>query len=350
VHICLCKDGDEDCENTSVCIPAEERRKDKILTLRRRLKEKILSFGRENVRRKNRSNGPEIKPTFLKSNQPSTPYKSLSPPNASVPSLSIENLKLIKQRIRQIEMKLDKEDCSCKIRFQPGSINRRLWRRMSGRQGGRKEARRRADSKSKVGLITDKCFNSTLRCELCYHLKKFSLDATTVGDKASEFCKDGKYNLDFKSMSEDCITSDQLAEMYQGFIKVYTVLSIEDPFDHLTSATAIQIVGDDLLVTNRNRIATAIEKKNGKVKMMLIQKSDTHMTTNLSDTKVVLSDLIDPTIIPPPMTPDEEGPSQIFLASAVLTPPADRQSLEAELQVSQGERSCPRQNNQIHPE
>ena len=68
---------------------------------------------------------------------------------------------------------------------------------------------------------------------------------------------------------------------------------------------------------------------------MLIQKSDTHMTTNLSDTKVVLSDLIDPTIIPPPMTPDEEGPSQIFLASAVLTPPADRQSLEAELQVSQ---------------
>ena len=305
VHICLCKDGDEDCENTSVCIPAEERRKDKILTLRRRLKEKILSFGRENVRRKNRSNGPEIKPTFLKSNQPSTPYKSLSPPNASVPSLSIENLKLIKQRIRQIEMKLDKEDCSCKIRFQPGSINRRLWRRMSGRQGGRKEARRRADSKSKVlyhyiimmivndinwaifqginismlsyhelhncqqvGLITDKCFNSTLRCELCYHLKKFSLDATTVGDKASEFCKDGKYDLDFKSMSEDCITSDQLAEMYQGFIKVYTVLSIEDPFDHLTSATAIQIVGDDLLVTNRNGIATAIEKKNGKVKMV----------------------------------------------------------------------------------
>merc|ERR1712107_928861 len=57
--------------------------------------------------------------------------------------------------------------------------------------------------------------------------------------------------------------------MYQGFIKDYPVLSIEDPFDQddwegyakLTSATAIQIVGDDLLVTNPNRISTAIEKK-----------------------------------------------------------------------------------------
>jgi len=150
--------------------------------------------------------------------------------------------------------------------------------------------------------------------ELYHHLKKlinkkYGLDATAVGDEggfapnfqdnrealellveaikvsgyegkifigmdiaASEFCKDGKYDLDFKnpeSKPEDWITSDQLAEMYQGFIKDYPVLSIEDPFDQddwegyakLTSATAIQIVGDDLLVTNPNRISTAIEKK-----------------------------------------------------------------------------------------
>ena len=53
---------------------------------------------------------------------------------------------------------------------------------------------------------------------------------------ASEFCKDGKYDLDFKnpeSKPEDWITSDQLAEMYQGFIKDYPVLSIEDPFDQV---------------------------------------------------------------------------------------------------------------------
>merc|ERR1712192_314031 len=85
----------------------------------------------------------------------------------------------------------------------------------------------------------------------------------------SEFCKD---DLDFKnpeSKPEDWITSDKLAEMYQGFIKDYPVLSIEDPFDQddwegyakLTANPAIQIVGDDLLVTNPTRISTAIEKK-----------------------------------------------------------------------------------------
>ena len=81
---------------------------------------------------------------------------------------------------------------------------------------------------------------------------------------------------------------------------------------------------------------------------MLIRKfkSDPHMKTNLSDSKVVLDpDLIDLTMIPPPMTPDEEGPSRIFpgTASAVSTPPtpfADRQSLEAELQVSQAPSIC----------
>merc|ERR1712110_43494 len=89
---------------------------------------------------------------------------------------------------------------------------------------------------------------------------------------ASEFFKDGKYDLDFKNpetKEEDWITSDQLLEMYQGFIKDYPVVSIEDPFDQddwegyakLTASTEIQIVGDDLLVTNPKRISTAIEKK-----------------------------------------------------------------------------------------
>ena len=44
---------------------------------------------------------------------------------------------------------------------------------------------------------------------------------------ASEFYKDGKYDFDFKNLEskpEDWNTSDQLAEMYQGFIKDYLVL------------------------------------------------------------------------------------------------------------------------------
>merc|ERR1712099_161525 len=72
-----------------------------------------------------------------------------------------------------------------------------------------------------------------------------------------------------ETKESDWISSDQLLEMYQGFIKDYPVVSIEDPFDQddwegyakLTAETQIQIVGDDLLVTNPKRIMTAIEKK-----------------------------------------------------------------------------------------
>ena len=56
------------------------------------------------------------------------------------------------------------------------------------------------------------------------------------------------------------------------------------------------------------------------------------------DALVLDPDLIDLTIIPPPMTPDEDGFNRVFpgAASAVSTPPtpfADRESLEAELKA-----------------
>jgi len=91
---------------------------------------------------------------------------------------------------------------------------------------------------------------------------------------ASEFYKDGKYDLDFKTENNDgkeVRTGEQLAALYQEFVKEYPVISIEDPFDQddwesyakLTAALGkdTQIVGDDLLVTNPKRIATVIEKK-----------------------------------------------------------------------------------------
>ena len=69
---------------------------------------------------------------------------------------------------------------------------------------------------------------------------------------ASEFFKNGKYDLDFKNpetKEEDWIDSDALLEMYKGFIKDYPVVSIEDPFDQddwsgyakLTEQTEIQV-------------------------------------------------------------------------------------------------------------
>merc|ERR1739846_88870 len=89
---------------------------------------------------------------------------------------------------------------------------------------------------------------------------------------ASEFCKDGKYDLDFKNPNSNAsayITSDALCEMYKGFVKGAPVVSIEDPFDQddwagwtkLTAETDIQIVGDDLTVTNPKRIQMAVDKK-----------------------------------------------------------------------------------------
>ncbi|XP_025083091.1 enolase-like [Pomacea canaliculata] len=89
---------------------------------------------------------------------------------------------------------------------------------------------------------------------------------------ASEFYKEGKYDLDFKnkdSNPESWISSDQLAAMYDGFVSKYPVVSIEDPFDQddwkayaqFTANSKIQIVGDDLLVTNPKRVKMGIEKK-----------------------------------------------------------------------------------------
>jgi len=89
---------------------------------------------------------------------------------------------------------------------------------------------------------------------------------------SSEFYKDGKYDLDFKNPNSDptkWITGKELADIYLGFVEKYPVVSIEDPFDqddweawtHFTANSGIQIVGDDLTVTNPLRIKTAIEKK-----------------------------------------------------------------------------------------
>ncbi|KAK0138652.1 Alpha-enolase [Merluccius polli] len=88
---------------------------------------------------------------------------------------------------------------------------------------------------------------------------------------ASEFYKDGKYDLDFKSPDnpDRYITPDELADLYKSFVKDYPVVSIEDPFDqddwqvwtNFTGSTDIQVVGDDLTVTNPKRIEQAVETK-----------------------------------------------------------------------------------------
>jgi len=93
---------------------------------------------------------------------------------------------------------------------------------------------------------------------------------------ASEFWNAEKktYDLDFKTANNDgskCRDAVKLAQLYKDFVDHYPIKSIEDPFDQddwegYTSLTAqlgkkVQIVGDDLLVTNPIRVQTAIDKK-----------------------------------------------------------------------------------------
>merc|ERR1711985_85729 len=97
---------------------------------------------------------------------------------------------------------------------------------------------------------------------------------------ASEFWEadNKKYNLDFKSenAADDMKkTGEELIAYYEDWVNNYPFVSIEDPFDQddWESYTAIQekigekiqIVGDDLLVTNPKRVTAAIEKKACKV-------------------------------------------------------------------------------------
>jgi len=101
------------------------------------------------------------------------------------------------------------------------------------------------------------------------HENKVKL-ATDVA--ASEFYKNGRYDLDFKNpASPDSMkkTSAQLIDYYKEWFAKYPFVSIEDPFDQddwdaYTAFTrdcgkAVQIVGDDLLVTNVKRIRKALD-------------------------------------------------------------------------------------------
>lgn len=90
---------------------------------------------------------------------------------------------------------------------------------------------------------------------------KIGLDAA-----ASYFYKKGFYYVDGKKLSKD-----KLLEVYAALVKEYPIISIEDPFQEddfeshavLTSAIGkkVMIIGDDLTVTNIDRIKKAAELK-----------------------------------------------------------------------------------------
>jgi len=103
---------------------------------------------------------------------------------------------------------------------------------------------------------------------------------------SSEFYKDGKYDLDFKNPESDSskwLSGPQLAELYAKLISEYPIVSIEDPFaeddweawSHFLATVDIQIVADDLTVTNPLRIKTAIEKKAANALLLKVNQIGT---------------------------------------------------------------------------
>ena len=91
---------------------------------------------------------------------------------------------------------------------------------------------------------------------------------------ASEFHRDGKYKVGRANLS-----SAVLGKMYEKWVRNWPVISIEDPMDEndwegwreITSRIGgrVQIVGDDLFVTNRERLETGI--KAGAANSILIK-------------------------------------------------------------------------------
>jgi enolase len=104
---------------------------------------------------------------------------------------------------------------------------------------------------------------------------------------ATEFFTDGTgYSFEKETRS-----ADQMTEFYAGLIDAYPLVSIEDPLSeddwdgwvNLTNAIGdrVQIVGDDLFVTNPERLARGIEE--GSANALLVKVNQIGSLTETLD-------------------------------------------------------------------
>ena len=99
---------------------------------------------------------------------------------------------------------------------------------------------------------------------------------------ASEFYKDGKYELVGEGRS---LTTDELIDFYEELVTKYPIISIEDPVDEndwegFTKITErlgdkIQLVGDDLFVTNKECLQMGIDKHAGNAILLKVNQIGT---------------------------------------------------------------------------
>jgi enolase len=99
---------------------------------------------------------------------------------------------------------------------------------------------------------------------------------------ASEFYKNGKYELVGENRT---LNTEELIEYYEDLIQKYPIISIEDPvdendwegFSEVTKRIGdkIQLVGDDLFVTNSKYLKMGIDKKAGNAILLKVNQIGT---------------------------------------------------------------------------
>ena len=99
---------------------------------------------------------------------------------------------------------------------------------------------------------------------------------------ASEFYKNGKYVLAGENRT---LTTDELIDYYADLINKYPIISIEDPVDEndwdgfhkITEklGSKVQLVGDDLFVTNKECLKKGIELKAGNAILLKVNQIGT---------------------------------------------------------------------------
>lgn len=99
---------------------------------------------------------------------------------------------------------------------------------------------------------------------------------------ASEFYKNGKYELVGEGRS---LTTEELIEYYEELVNKYPIISIEDPVDEndwegfrlVTERIGdrIQLVGDDLFVTNKACLQMGIDKHAGNAILLKVNQIGT---------------------------------------------------------------------------
>jgi len=100
---------------------------------------------------------------------------------------------------------------------------------------------------------------------------------------ASEFYEDGKYVL--RGENNRTLTTEELIEFYEELVNKYPIISIEDPVDEndwegfkfITERLGdrIQLVGDDLFVTNKKCLQKGIDMKAGNAILLKVNQIGT---------------------------------------------------------------------------